>query len=187
MGEAGGKRQGNRKEAPISLRAEVVVVHDSGLHRRQMKAITTFLLSLATHVGESATSDADVGAKTARGDGLEELVGPLEADVVRVVWAADAPLSVREVQRGVNEDRSRPLRYTTVQTVMARLTRKHVLARSRRGRADLYRAVAPDAASIAVSRLLAQFGETAIRPLVEQVSREPKLLTALRAALPLLP
>jgi hypothetical protein len=43
---------------------------------------------------------------------------------------------------------------------MVFLTRKHVLARSAHGRRDLYRAVAPDAASLAVSRLLAQFGET---------------------------
>jgi len=54
---------------------------------------------------------------------------------------------------------------------MARLARKRVLARSRHGRVDLCRAVAPDAASIAVSRLLAQFEDAAIRPFVEQASR----------------
>jgi predicted transcriptional regulator len=95
-------------------------------------------------------------------------------------------VSVREVLRGLNEGRSRPLGYTTVQTVMTRLTRKQVVARSRHGRADLYRAVAPDAASIAVSRLLAQFGETAIRPFVEQVSREPELRPVLHAAVSLI-
>ncbi|MGH2528064.1 MAG: BlaI/MecI/CopY family transcriptional regulator [Actinomycetota bacterium] len=58
-------------------------------------------------------------------------MGPLEADVVRVTWAANAPLSVRHVLQKLNEGRSRPLRYTTVQTVMARLARKRVLARSR--------------------------------------------------------
>lgn len=123
----------------------------------------------------------------AGGDGLEGLVGPLEADVVRVVWAATAPLSVREVLRELKGGRSSPLGYTTVQTVMTRLTKKHVLARCRHGRADLHRAGVPDAASIGVSRLIARFGETAIRPFVEQVSREPRLLAALRAALPLLP
>jgi predicted transcriptional regulator len=80
--------------------------------------------------------------------------------VVRVVWAANAQLSVRQVLRELNESRRSPLRYTTVQTAMVFLTRKHVLARSAHGRRDLYRAVAPDAASLAVSRLLAQFGET---------------------------
>ena len=97
-----------------------------------------------------------------------------------------APVSVREVLRELNGGRARPLGYTTVQTVMARLARKHVLARSRHGRRDLYRAVVRDVPSIAVLRLLAQFGEAAIRPFVEQVSREPKLRPALRGALPLI-
>ena len=90
-------------------------------------------------------------------------MGPLEADVVRVVWAAKAPLSVREVLGQLNKSRAILVRYTTVQTVMARLKRKQVLARSRRGRRHVYAAVASDAASIAVSRLLAQFGEAAIK------------------------
>ena len=94
MGKAQGRRQGNRKEAPIRLRAEVMVVRDPGLHRRQVRAIRNFLLSLGTRVGEVATSDADVGAETSRGDDLEGLIGligPLEAGVVRVVWAAWLP------------------------------------------------------------------------------------------------
>lgn len=89
--------------------------------------------------------------------------------------------------RELNEGRPTPLRYTTVQTVMARLTSKHVLARSRHGRAHLYRAVAPDAPSIAVSRLLARFGVAAIKPFVEQASQHPRLRAALRASLPHLP
>lgn len=167
-----------------------MVVRDPELHRRQVRAIRNFLLALATRVGEVATSDTDVGAETARGDGLEGLIGPLEAAVVRVVWGTRVPVSVREVLRELNGGRSRPLGYTTVQTVMTRLTRKQMLARSRHGRADLYRAVdravAPDAASIAVARLLAQFGETAIRPFLEQVSREPELRPVLLAALSLI-
>jgi predicted transcriptional regulator len=66
---------------------------------------------------------------------------------------------------------------------MARLARKRILARSRQGGRDLYRAVAPDAAGIAVSRLLARFGEMAIQSFVEQVTREPGLRGALRTAL----
>ncbi len=111
-------------------------------------------------------------------------MGPLEADVERghVVWAAKAPVSVQRVLQALNERRATPICYTTVQTVMARLARKAVLARSRQVRADLYRAAAPDVAGLAVSRLLAQFGETAIRPFVEQVCGEPMLRPVLRAA-----
>jgi predicted transcriptional regulator len=87
------------------------------------------------------------------------------------------------VLRELNGRGSRPLGYTTVQTVMARLAKKHVLARSWHGRGDLYRALVPDAASIAVSRLLAQFGEAAILSFVELVCGEPKLRPAFRAAI----
>jgi hypothetical protein len=62
MGGARGGRQGNRTEAPINLQAEVVVVHDRELHRRQVRAIREFLLSLAARAGDSATSDDGVGA-----------------------------------------------------------------------------------------------------------------------------
>jgi predicted transcriptional regulator len=70
---------------------------------------------------------------------------------------------------------------------MARLANKGVLAMSRDGRADLYRPVASDAAGIAVPRLLAQFGNAAIKPFVDRVCAEPKLRRKLRAALSLSP
>jgi hypothetical protein len=50
------RRQGIRQNGPISLQAEVVVVHDPELHRRQVRAIRTFLLSLANRVDDDATS-----------------------------------------------------------------------------------------------------------------------------------
>lgn len=44
---------GDRNEAPISLQGEVVVVDDPELHQRQVRAIRSFLLSLATRVGDA--------------------------------------------------------------------------------------------------------------------------------------
>jgi hypothetical protein len=98
MGGARSKRLGNRLEGPISLRAEILVTHDPRVRERQVNAIRNFLLALSARLGDSATSDTRVGAQPTD-DGLEALVGPLEADVVRVVWAAKAPLSVRQVLR----------------------------------------------------------------------------------------
>lgn len=89
--------------------------------------------------------------------------------MVRVVWVAIGSCVGSGGTSGAERRPVQTLRYATVQAVMACLTRKQVLARSRHGRADLYRAGVPDAASIAVSRVLAQFGEIAIRPFVEQV------------------
>ena len=62
--------------------------------------------------------------------------GDLEAAIMDVVWAAGAPIRVREVAEQLNRDR--PLAFNTVQTVMENLYRKGWLARSKDGRAYLY-------------------------------------------------
>jgi len=92
MGGARGRRQANRNGARLSLQAEVLVVHDPELRRRQLTAIRNFLVTLGSRVSGSPTSDVGVGGGAARVAGLEGLMGPLEADVVRVIWAANAPL-----------------------------------------------------------------------------------------------
>jgi predicted transcriptional regulator len=65
--------------------------------------------------------------------------GELEADIMDVVWAAGAPVRVREVSDRLNRDR--PLAFTTVQTVMEILYRKGWLDRRKDGRAYRYEAV----------------------------------------------
>jgi predicted transcriptional regulator len=64
--------------------------------------------------------------------------GDLEAAIMDAVWAAGAPVRVREVAERLNRDR--PLAFNTVQTVMEILFRKGWLARSKDGRAYLYTA-----------------------------------------------
>ena len=63
---------------------------------------------------------------------------PLEAEVMKAVWAADGPVSVREVLDVVNRERAELLAYTTVMTVMNRLGAKHVLERRGKPRAYVY-------------------------------------------------
>jgi len=62
--------------------------------------------------------------------------GDLEAAIMDVVWAAGAPVRVREVSGQLNRDR--PLAFNTVQTVMENLYHKGWLARRKDGRAYLY-------------------------------------------------
>jgi predicted transcriptional regulator len=62
--------------------------------------------------------------------------GDLEAAIMDVVWAAGAPVRVREVTEQLNRDR--PLAFNTVQTVMENLYRKGWLRRERDGRAWRY-------------------------------------------------
>lgn len=57
---------------------------------------------------------------------------------MEVVWAADAPITVRAVCEALRP--SRDLAYTTVMTVMDNLHGKGVLTRQRVGRAYRYRA-----------------------------------------------
>ena len=63
--------------------------------------------------------------------GAGSMLGPLEAEVMAVLWRAGAPLPVREVAAELNAGRDAALAYTTVMTVMSRLAGKGILARSR--------------------------------------------------------
>jgi predicted transcriptional regulator len=107
-------------------------------------------------------------------------LGPLEAEVMAVLWRTGRPMPVREVAEAVNAGRGSPLAYTTVLTVMTRLAGKNILVRSRSGRGYVYTPVAADTAEIAVRGVLDEFGEAALARFVEQVELEPRLQARLR-------
>ena len=60
--------------------------------------------------------------------------GALETEVLAALWAADAPLTPRHVQRELGVG----LAYTTVMTALARLHEKGVVTREKQGRAYAY-------------------------------------------------
>ena len=64
-------------------------------------------------------------------------LGDLERLVMEQLWAADGALTVREVHERLAA--TRELAYTTVMTVMERLSRKGHIAQRKDGRAYLYR------------------------------------------------
>lgn len=77
-------------------------------------------------------SSHPVGQRRWRRAGL----GELESAVMDELWAADEPLSVRQVHErliGI-----RPIAYTTAMTVLNRLTRKRLVIQRRGGRAFQY-------------------------------------------------
>lgn len=102
---------------------------------------------------------------------------------MEVVWKAERALSVREVVDALNADRSEPLAYTTVMTVMSRLAGKDALARTPAGRSFLYEATAPDSAGIAVRGVIRTYGEEAIAHFVDEARSNPDALSRLRALL----
>ena len=112
--------------------------------------------------------------------GAGSALGPLEAEVMAVLWRADAPLPVREVAARLNAGRDPALAYTTVMTVMSRLAGKGILAQSRSGRRFVYAPVAADVAEIAVRGVLAEFGDAALARFVERAELDPQLRERLR-------
>ena len=77
----------------------------------------------------------------------------LELEVMKILWTA-TDATVGDVQETLKP--SRPLAYTTVMTVLERLTRKHVVTRRKRGRGYVYRpALSREVArELALERLL---------------------------------
>jgi predicted transcriptional regulator len=118
-----------------------------------------------------------------RDQDVSKVLGPLEAEVMRVAWATSAPLSVRAVLDRLNEGRTPPLAYTTVMTVMARLAEKAILRRTMNGRGYVYEAAVPDAAAIAVRNLVRDFGDAAIAGFVDEAKADPKLRARLERLL----
>lgn len=98
----------------------------------------------------------------------EDVLGPLGAAAMRVVWEQGSA-TVGAVLEALNARGSRPLAYTTVMTVLARLHEKGLLARSKHGRQFVYRAAAGEAQTIealsqqAVDRLVDRYGASALR------------------------
>lgn len=110
-----------------------------------------------------------------RDDGVEKVLGPLEAEVLREIWALDRPAAVRELLERLNAGRSQHLAYTTVMTVMSRLEEKGVLRRRREGRGYIYEAAVEDAAGIAVRDVMRDFGEDALAQFAAAARADPAL------------
>lgn len=71
-----------------------------------------------------------------RTDPMEELLGPLEQDVMEVVWRL-GEATVRDVHERLVQERK--IAYTTVMTTMTRLASKGLLARETDSLAHRYR------------------------------------------------
>jgi predicted transcriptional regulator len=123
---------------------------------------------------------------TRRNEPLETLLGPLEQEVMEVMWRlSDA--TVRDVHGELAEDRS--IAYTTVMTTMTRLATKGLLQRDTAGLAHRYRPAisrdryAQSAVGDVLSWLLDRYPEPAAAYLAEAVDEVDGVsLDALRQA-----
>ena len=109
--------------------------------------------------------------------------GDLEAAIMDVVWAAGAPVRVRDVSDQLNRDRR--LAFNTVQTVMENLYHKGWLAREKDGRVYWYQSVRSrdDYAAGLMTEALSAAGDPAATLVRLVGDLEPGERTRLRAAL----
>ncbi|MEU0603972.1 BlaI/MecI/CopY family transcriptional regulator [Streptomyces sp. NPDC006393] len=96
--------------------------------------------------------------------------GELEAGVMAVLWAADAPLTPGQVQLSLGSDLAR----TTVTTILTRLHDKGVVERRRQGRGYAYYPV-QDAQGLTARRMHSELDrdtdrETVLARFVAQLS-----------------
>lgn len=107
-------------------------------------------------------------------------LGPLESEVMEMLWQTGGRATVRAVVDSLNRDRPEPLAYTTVMTVMSRLAEKGVLRRHKAGRGYAYEATASDPAGLAVRDVLRTHGDVALAHFVDMARADPALLRRLR-------
>ncbi len=106
---------------------------------------------------------------------------PLELECMKALWAlegarpAGTGTSVREIRARVAADH-RPLAYTTVETIMERLTRKGAVARRKQGKAHRYTVLYQRSAARAqgVAALVKHFFDGSRRALHAYLAGQPR-------------
>lgn len=106
--------------------------------------------------------------------------GPLEGEIMDVLWGVPEPVTVRDVLGVLNRARETPLAYTTVMTVMNRLSDKGAATRVKSGRCYCYAAAVSDEAAMAVREVIRDFGVSAVAHFVNEAHSSPDLLDRLK-------
>ncbi|MBP1468653.1 BlaI/MecI/CopY family transcriptional regulator [Candidatus Chloroploca sp. M-50] len=107
-------------------------------------------------------------------DGLVKVLGPLETDIMQIVWQEDRS-TVKHVHRSLSQNRE--IAYTTVMTTMSRLAEKGVLNRHREGLAYVYSpAITEDdfvqmVVHQVLDGLMDEYSDTAIDYMVDYLAR----------------
>jgi predicted transcriptional regulator len=118
---------------------------------------------------------------------LAEVLGPLEAEIMDVVWDS-GDVTVRDVHRSLNS--VRPIAYTTVMTTLGRLSDKGLLRRIEDQPAHHYSAVvsrdqyARSTVKSVVDWLLGHFPDPAVAYFIDRVEKEDEdVIDRLRQAI----
>ena len=114
--------------------------------------------------------------------GAASVLGPLEGEIMEVVWAADRAVSVPDVHRALTEA-GRAISYSAVKAVLNNLADKGRLAKTREGKATFFAATATrdqfdaDVVSTVVRSLKRNFGAGVIAQLVDELAVDEATLS----------
>ncbi len=118
---------------------------------------------------------------------LSEVLGPLEAEIMDVVWD-HGEVTVRDVHNTLNS--SHPIAYTTVMTTLGRLTDKGLLQRIEDQPAHRYSAIvlrdqyADSTVKSVVDWLMGHFPDPAVAYFIDRVEEEDEeVIDRLREAI----
>ena len=121
------------------------------------------------------------------GEGLEKMLGKLEAQVMEAVWGAEGPVCVDNVREALAAG-GKDAAYTTIMTTLSRLFSKGLLAREQHGKAYYYaarvsrRELTSGVTKQVIDSLLTTFAEPAMAYFVEALGEDdPEKLDALAA------
>jgi predicted transcriptional regulator len=114
--------------------------------------------------------------------GAASVLGPLEGEIMEVIWQGDGALSVPDVHRALTEA-GRPISYSAVKAVLNNLADKGRLKKTRQGKATFFAAASTreefDAQVVAtvVSSLKRNFGPAVIAQLVDELAADEATLS----------
>ena len=102
-------------------------------------------------------------------------LGPLEREILQIVWDKH-PVSVNKVRAMLISHSQRKLAYTTVMTILSRLTDKQVLTRIKESRTYLYSPAEPkpqflkSLVKATLNSMVDRYGQEALAAFVEETA-----------------
>jgi predicted transcriptional regulator len=110
--------------------------------------------------------------------GLSKVLGPLENDVMNIIWGQENEVTVREVFDLLVLQKE--MAYTTVMTIMVRLAEKNILEKRKEGKTMYFKpkvskeAFTGEVVGSVVDSLLEDFAEVAMARFVSSVKKGDK-------------
>lgn len=107
-----------------------------------------------------------------------QLLGQLEKEVMEIAWSNKIPVSVKLVHEIISQQRK--VAYTTIMTIMGRLTSKGLLKRKGEGKAYLYQpAYSKDrfltkASQQIIKNFVSSFGDGAVAHFAQEIEKIPE-------------